>query len=107
LHVKIRNEDDACHFICYQGYCLFLIHATRPNIQQSLLCGDTEAVQRKRPELWPGWFLHHDSAPAHKMLSIKQFLAQNFITEVEHTPYSPHLAPDDFWLFPEIKSALK
>jgi len=41
------------------------------------------------------------------MLSIKQFLAQNFITEVEHPPYSPDLAPDDFWLFPKIESALK
>jgi hypothetical protein len=30
-----------------------------------------EALRRKRPELCPNnWFLHHDSAPAHKVLSL-------------------------------------
>jgi hypothetical protein len=45
--------------------------------------------------------------PARKALSVKQFLAQKLITELEHPPYSPDLAPNDFWLFPEIKYALK
>jgi hypothetical protein len=26
---------------------------------------------------------------------------------MEHMPTSPDMAPNDFWLFPEIKSALK
>jgi hypothetical protein len=26
---------------------------------------------------------------------------------MEHPPYSPELAPNDLWLFPEVKSALK
>jgi hypothetical protein len=39
--------------------------------------------------------------------SVKQFLAQKSITEMEHPPYSPDLAPNVFGLFPEIKSALK
>jgi histone-lysine N-methyltransferase SETMAR len=51
--------------------------------------------------------LHHDIAPAHKALSVKQFLAQKSITEVEHPPYSPYLAPNDFCLFQKIKSASK
>jgi hypothetical protein len=25
---------------------------------------------------------------------------------MEHPPYSPYLAPNDFWLFPKIKSSL-
>jgi hypothetical protein len=29
------------------------------------------------------------------------------ITEVEHPPSSPDLAPNDFWLFPKIKPVLK
>jgi histone-lysine N-methyltransferase SETMAR len=67
-----------------------------------------EAVPRKRPELWPNdWILHHDNAPAHKALSVKQFLVQKSIIEMQHLSYSPDLAPNDFWLFPEIKSALK
>jgi hypothetical protein len=51
--------------------------------------------------------LHHDSAPAHKILSVKQFLAQKSITDLEHLSNSPDLAPNDFWLLPKIKSALK
>jgi hypothetical protein len=34
--------------------------------------------------------------PAHKTLSVKQFRAQKSITEMEHAPYSPDLARDDF-----------
>jgi histone-lysine N-methyltransferase SETMAR len=65
-------------------------------------------VRRKRPELWPNdWILHHDNAPAHKALSVKQFLAQKSIIEMEHPPCSPDVAPNDFWLFPKINSALK
>jgi hypothetical protein len=34
-----------------------------------------ETAHRKRPELWPSdWILHHDNAPANKVLSVKQFL---------------------------------
>jgi hypothetical protein len=65
-----------------------------------------ETVRRKRPELWPTiWILYHDKAPAHKALSVKQFLAQKSITEVEHSPCSPDFALNYFWLFP--KSVLK
>jgi len=65
-------------------------------------------VYRKRPEFWPNdWILHSDNAPVHKALSVKKFLTQKSITEMEHLPYSPNLAPNDFWLFSKIKSALK
>jgi transposase len=49
---------------------------------------------RKRPEILPNdWILHHDNAPAHKALSVKQFLAQKSVTEMERPPYSRDLAP--------------
>jgi hypothetical protein len=64
-------------------------------------------VHRRNPELWPiDWILHHDNAPAHKALSVKQFLTQILITEMEHPPHSSDLALNDFWLFPKIKPAL-
>jgi len=53
------------------------------------------------------WILHHDNAPAHNALSVKRYLAKNNIPVMEHPPYSPDLAPCDFFLFPKIKSALK
>jgi hypothetical protein len=65
-------------------------------------------VLRKRPELLPSdWIFHHDVAPAHKALFVKLCLVQNSITEMEHPSCSPNLAPNGFWLFPKIRSALK
>ena len=67
-----------------------------------------ESVRRKRPGLWPDkWILHHDNAPAHDALRIREFLAKNSITKMDHPPYSPDLAPCDFWLSPKLKTALK
>jgi len=56
-----------------------------------------ESVQRKRPGLWPDkWILHQDNAPAHDALRVREFLAKNPITKMDHPPYSPDLAPCDF-----------
>jgi transposase len=56
-----------------------------------------EAIHREIPELWPTvWILRHDNASAHKALSVKQFLAQKSITEMEYPPFSSDLAPNDF-----------
>jgi hypothetical protein len=64
-----------------------------------------EAVRRKKPELWPNdWILRHNSAPAHKALCVKQFLAQKSINEMEHPHYFPDLDPNDFGLFKKKKS---
>jgi histone-lysine N-methyltransferase SETMAR len=47
------------------------------------------------------------NAPANKVLSVKHFLTEKSNNEMEHPPYYPDLAPNDFWLFRKIKSALK
>jgi len=65
---------------------------------------------RSRPEMWKNdsWVLHHDNAlPAHNALSVKMFLMKHKISMLEHPPYSPDLAPCDFFLFPKIKCVLK
>jgi hypothetical protein len=63
-----------------------------------------EVMCRKRLKLQPTtWILHHDNASVHKVLYVKQCLTQKSITEKEHPPSSPDLAPIDFWLFPKIK----
>ena len=68
-----------------------------------------DAIRRKRPDMWTtgDWKLHHDNAPAHTSLLIQQFLAKFNITQVPHPPYSPDLAPCDFFIFPKIKFFLK
>jgi hypothetical protein len=38
---------------------------------------------------------------------VREFLASRQITVLEHPPYSPDLASNDFFLFPNIKEVLK
>ncbi|KAJ4429146.1 hypothetical protein ANN_26149 [Periplaneta americana] len=45
--------------------------------------------------------------PAHSSQLIHTFLAKHGITTVHQPPYSPDLAPCDFWLFPKLKTPLK
>ena len=68
-----------------------------------------DAIQQKRPELWRSgdWFFHHDNASAHSALRTHEFLAKHSITVLSHPPYSPDLAPCDFFLFPMLKRPLK
>ena len=68
-----------------------------------------DTAWKKRPETRSSddWFLHHDNAPAHTALSVQQFLAKNNMTVVHHPPYSPDLAPCDFFLFPHTKRQTK
>ena len=69
----------------------------------------TEKIRRKRRDLWERkqWLLHHDNAPAHSALTIRQFLASRQVSTLDHPPYSPDLAPSDFFLFPKLKGVLK
>jgi histone-lysine N-methyltransferase SETMAR len=67
-------------------------------------------IRRKRPGLWRnGWILHQDNAPAHNALSVRQFLAKKKkkVPGLHHAPYTPDLAPCDFFLFPKLKHSLK
>jgi transposase len=67
-----------------------------------------EAVRRIRPELWhDAWILHQDNALAHDALAAREFLAKISIMKLANPPYSPDLAPCDFWLFPKLKTTLK
>ncbi len=51
--------------------------------------------------------LHHDNAPSHCAQLVAKFLETNDMLVISHTPYSPDLAPCDFFLFPKLKLALK
>jgi len=54
----------------------------------------------RKKAFWPNdWILHHDYAPAHKELSVKQSRAQKSTAEVEHPPCFPDLVPNDFGCF--------
>ena len=54
-------------------------------------------VLRKRSEKWAnGLMLHHNNAPCHTSLLVRQFLSNRNITVCPHPPCSLDLAPCDF-----------
>ena len=67
-----------------------------------------DAVSGIRPEKWKtnSWFLVHN-APPHRSVLVKDFLAKNNVTILEHPPYSSDLAAAHFYLSLPQKSPLK
>ena len=68
----------------------------------------------RRLQLWTtgDWQLHQDSTPAHASRLVQSFLVKHQIPQVipqviTQSPYSPDLAPCNFWPFPKLKSPLK
>jgi len=53
------------------------------------------------------FLLHHANASAHSAHAVKEFLAKTKTTVLSHPPYSPDLAPCDYFLFPKPKFKLK
>ncbi|KAH0816471.1 hypothetical protein GEV33_006320 [Tenebrio molitor] len=73
----------------------------------SLLDKLNEAIKAKRPHLAKKKVLfHHDNAPAHTSRIVTAKLEELRFEVVPHVPYSPDLAPSDFFLFPNLKKWL-
>ncbi|XP_014091877.1 protein GVQW3 [Bactrocera oleae] len=68
-----------------------------------------EAICRERPDLWAenSWILHHDNTPLHSNITVLDFLAKHETRVIAQPPYSPDLAPFDFFLFSKLKNMLR
>ncbi|QQP54565.1 Uncharacterized protein FKW44_007435, partial [Caligus rogercresseyi] len=68
----------------------------------------SKKFKEKRPEMAKrDWYFHFDNAPCHTANSTKEFLAKKGIKVIDHPPYSPDLAPADFFYFPVMKKMLE
>jgi hypothetical protein len=112
-HFTSPSEDNYHCFFCHKGIVHFEFLKQGLTVNQhcylEMLASLLEAV-RRRPELrLDAWTLHHDSAPAHDALAFWEFLTKKLKLKMklDHPRYSPGLAPRDFRLFPNMKSALK
>ena len=63
----------------------------------------------KRPALFKSgqWHFQQGNAPVHNSILVTDYLTKMGIKTVPHPPYSPDLAPCDFWLFPKLKEKLR
>ena len=66
---------------------------------------DTLEAERPKAGL-QRMFLHHDNARSHVAKKVTEYLKSTAIRLMPHPPYSPDLAPCDFWLFGLIKPKL-
>ena len=53
------------------------------------------------------WHFHQDNALVHNSILVTDNLIKMGIKTVPHPPYSPDLAPCNFWLFPKLKEKLR
>lgn len=67
-----------------------------------------EAIKEKRRgKLRAGVLFHQDNAPAHKAAVAMAAIQESGFELLEHPPYSPDLAPSDFYLFSQLKKHLR
>jgi len=92
IHKEFVPEGETINAVYYKG------------VMERLL----NRIRRVRPCMCESgdWFLLHN-APSHNATIVKQLLAQRKVTVLDHPPYSPDLAPADYFLFPKVKSHLK
>ena len=63
-----------------------------------------KCFEKRRPKTGlRGVRLLHDNAPAHTSSVVIDYLETKKVTVLPHPPYSPDLAPADFFLFPKLK----
>jgi len=76
-------------------------------IRKDRHCTIDEVSMLVGPDQWRNntWLLHHDNVPAHAALLTRRFLTDNNMTVMPHPPYSPDLAPSDFFLIPNENEA--
>ncbi len=56
---------------------------------------------------YQNFWLHHDGTPAHRADIVVNFLQATGTNLLPHPPYSPDLAPSDFFLFSRLKKNMR
>ena len=63
--------------------------------------------EKRRGKLAAGVLLLHDNAPVHKSRVAQAAFRECKFEQLNHLPYSPDLAPSDYYLFRNLKSHLR
>ena len=64
-------------------------------------------IDENRPGMLQTAILHHDNAPSHRAAKTTETIKRLDFELLDDPPYSPDLAPCDFFLFHLIKSVLR
>ena len=64
----------------------------------------TKLAEKRPGKLHRGIIFHHDNAPAHSSWIVRDVLREFWWELLPHPPYSPDLAPPDFFYFQNSKN---
>jgi hypothetical protein len=72
---------------------------------KEILCRLRDSIRRKRSKLWcrKNWLLLYKNAPAHRSVLVQEELAKQQVTVLPHLPYSPDLAPCNFFFLSPLE----
>ena len=96
----------------WKGVVFFELLPRNQTINSDVYCRQLNklnaAVKEKRPELVnrKGVIFHHDNATPHTSLATRQKLLRLGWEVMLHPPYSPDLAPSDYYLFRSLQNSL-
>ena len=104
------KESFVINLVGLQRNCLFWTLTIQPNDQFCCLHRTTKlnnAVEEKRPELTnrKGVVFHHDDARPRASLVTRQKLLELGWDVLPHPPYSPDLAPSDYFSFRSLQNS--
>ena len=68
-----------------------------------LLCWGFKGVQEEIPREEASTLQIRSAGPVHNSILVTDYLTKMGIKTVPQPPYSPDLAPGDFWLFPKLR----
>ena len=72
--------------------------------QEGILCWGFKGVQEEIPrEEARKRHFYRDNAPVHNPILVTDYLTKMGIKTADHPPYSPDIAPCDFWIFPKLR----
>ncbi|UYV75744.1 hypothetical protein LAZ67_13001188 [Cordylochernes scorpioides] len=112
---RTKTEKSAPNSVeCERAWCIMSschrVRTVNKEYYLQVMRNLREAIRQKRPDLWKNknWRLHHDNAPAHTSLLVRDFLAKNNTLMMPRSHRIPQIwTPCDFFLFPKLKRPMK
>ena len=90
------------------GFHLVHFASSETRIDSEFICQRLRDLRAALPEPHAGkLFIHVDNAPSHRAKITQTAIHDLGFTALPHPPYSPDLAPSDFYLFGYLKGAIR
>ena len=95
----LKQQGQSKYVILNKELQLITKHFAKSNCLYSLV----NALKQKPTSGTKIIKIHYDNARPHINFSVKKYIKSKQLIIMDHPPYSPDLAPSDFWLFDYIK----